>query len=97
MIWFTLPVVSSNRPVLRSVMRFTLFDTLLSVLVKLLRARLVLLVSPAPGMRNIVSAYIPLATHVPRQISAAAPGAPVLPLSRGKPHTRGNIWSFTVG
>ena len=27
---------------------------------------------------------------------AAAPCAPVLPIPRGKIHTRGNTWSFTV-
>ena len=32
-----------------------------------------------------------------RHITAAAPCAPVLPLSQRKIHTRGNIWSFTVG
>ena len=29
--------------------------------------------------------------------SSCAPCAPALPLSRGEIHTRGNIWSFTVG
>ena len=31
------------------------------------------------------------------QITAVAPRAPVLPLSQRKNHTRGNIWSFSVG
>ena len=32
-----------------------------------------------------------------RQITAAAPCAPVLPLSQREIHTRGDIWSFNVG
>ena len=32
-----------------------------------------------------------------RYIPAAAPCAPILPIPRVKIHTRGNIWSLTVG
>ena len=32
-----------------------------------------------------------------RKIPAAVPCAPILPFPRGKIHTRGNIWGFTVG
>ena len=34
---------------------------------------------------------------MPRQITAAAPMRPILPLYQRETHTRGNIWSFTVG
>ena len=60
--------------------------------------------SPIPSGSSLGSYYAALiaetrkALHTARRIPAAAPCAPVLPLSqRKKNHIRGNIWSFTVG